>query len=200
MRCALALLSTAMLLGIPNSASSQTSIDDLAHHPFEADFPANGKLDLRIRSAEIHIVGSDEDKISVHVGGRQGSESTDVMAQFERTGDIGALRVTGGPSSEISITVQIPKKSNLFVRVNAGYVEVEGIRGSKDIEIHAGNLTIGVGDPDDYSHVEASVTTGAIEAAPFGETRGGIFRSFEKSGKGRYKLVAHVGAGDLTLK
>jgi hypothetical protein len=34
---------------------------------------------------------------------------------------------------------------------------------------------------------------------PFGESRGGLFRSFEKSGNGRYKLVAHVGAGNLTL-
>jgi len=26
-----------------------------------------------------------------------------------------------------------------------------------------------------------------------------MFRSFEKSGNGRYKLVAHVGAGNLRL-
>jgi hypothetical protein len=68
------------------------------------------------------------------------------------------------------------------------------------VELHEGHLTIGVGDPADYAHVEASVTTGAIEASPFGESHGGMFRSFEKSGRGKYKLVAHVGAGDLTLR
>jgi hypothetical protein len=61
-------------------------------------------------------------------------------------------------------------------------------------------LTVDVGNAADYSHVEASVTSGSIEASPFGESRGGLFRSFEKFGSGKYKLVAHVGAGDLTLK
>ena len=32
------------------------------------------------------------------------------------------------------------------------------------------------------------------------EFHGGLFRSFEKSGSGRHKLHAHVGAGDLTLR
>lgn len=68
------------------------------------------------------------------------------------------------------------------------------------MRIGAGDLSIGVGNPADYSHVDASVTSGAIEAEPFGESRGGLFRSFEKSGSGKYKLVAHVGAADLTLK
>jgi hypothetical protein len=35
---------------------------------------------------------------------------------------------------------------------------------------------------------------------PFGESHGGLFRSFRKSGTGKYKLVAHVGAGELTLR
>jgi len=48
--------------------------------------------------------------------------------------------------------------------------------------------------------VEASVTTGSIDASAFGGSRDGLFRSFQKSGNGKYRLVAHVGAGDLTLK
>lgn len=30
-------------------------------------------------------------------------------------------------------------------------------------------------------------------------THGGLFRSFEKRGSGKYRLRAHVGAGDLFL-
>jgi hypothetical protein len=48
--------------------------------------------------------------------------------------------------------------------------------------------------------VKASVGTGEINAKPFGESHGGLFRSLQKSGSGKYKLVAHVGAGELTLK
>jgi hypothetical protein len=40
----------------------------------------------------------------------------------------------------------------------------------------------------------------SLGAAPFSETHGGLFRSFEKSGNGKYKLHAHVRAGNLTLR
>jgi hypothetical protein len=200
MRRAVALLSSIFLLQIPGSAQNNVEIGDLAHHPLEADFPPGGLLKMRIRSAEIHIVGSDEKKIAVHVGGKKGSDSDDVKAHFERVGDSGELRVTGGPSNEVIITVQVPRSSSLKVHIFAGAVEIKDIQGDKDIELGAGDLTIGVGNAADYSHVDASVTSGAIEAAPFGESRGGLFRSFEKTGSGKYKLVAHVGAGDLTLK
>ena len=100
----------------------------------------------------------------------------------------------------MKITVQVPRSSNLKVHIFAGAVEVKDIQGDKNIELGAGDLSIAVGNAADYSHVEASVTSGAIDARPFGESRGGLFRSFEKSGNGKYTLVVHVGAGDLTLK
>jgi hypothetical protein len=88
----------------------------------------------------------------------------------------------------------------LFVRMPAGELTLEGISGDKDVEMHAGELTISVGNASDYSFVDASVYTGDLEGAPFGESHGGLFRSFHKTGNGRYKLHAHVGAGQLTLQ
>jgi hypothetical protein len=85
------------------------------------------------------------------------------------------------------------------VRVFAGDVEVRDIVGDKDVELNFGALRIGVGDPTGYSTVKASVSSGEIDAKPFGEARGGLFRSLEKAGNGKYKLRAYVGAGRLTL-
>ena len=200
MRRTIVFVSAVFFLATASFAQNRMAVEDLAHHPFDAGFPSGGQIDLHIRSAEIHIVGGDEDKIAVRVGGKQGSNSTDMKARFERSDNSCELRVTGGPHNESAITVQVPKKSNLVVRIFAGDVEVNGISGDKDIELHAGDLTIGVGDAADYARVKASVSTGEINAKPFGESHGGLFRSFEKSGGGKYKLVAHVGAGDLTLK
>jgi hypothetical protein len=200
MRWTVALLASILLLPIPGFTQTNIAIDDLAHHPISLDFPSGGQLDLRIRSAEIHIVGSDDNKIVVRAEGSRGSDSTDIEAHFESSGDTGKLRVRGGPDNNLTITVQVPKKSNLRVQIFAGDVEINGITGDKDIELSAGDLTIEVGNAADYSHVRASVNTGDIDASPFGESRGGLFRSFEKFGKGKYKLMAHVGAGDLTLK
>jgi hypothetical protein len=200
MRWTVAFVASILLLPIPGFAQTNIAIDDLAHHPIALNFPSGGQLDLRIRSAEIHIVGSDENKIVVRAEGSRGSDSTDIEAQFESSGDAGKLRVRGGPSNDVRITVQVPRRSNLTVQIFAGDVEIKDIAGNKDIELSAGDLTIDVGDAADYSHVRASVNTGDINASPFGESRGGLFRSFEKFGKGKYKLMAHVGAGDLTLR
>jgi hypothetical protein len=176
MRCTLAFLSAVFFLATTSFAQSRIAVEVLAHHPFEADFSAGGQIDLHIRSAEIHIIGSDENKIAVRVGGKQGSNSTDMKARFGRSDNSCELRITGGPHNELTITVQVPKNSNLFVRIFAGDVEVNGITGNKDIELHAGDLTIGVGDAADYAQVKASVSTGEINAKPFGESHGGLFR------------------------
>jgi len=200
MRSAVAFLFGIFLLQVPGFAQIKVEVSDLAHHPIEAGFASGGKLELHIRSGEIHIVGTDEDKVVVHAGGTQGSGSTDIRASFERSDHSGKLRVTDGPNNGVTINIQVPKHSDLLIRIFAGDVEVKDIRGNMNVELSAGELTIGVGDPADYLHVEASVTTGSIVAQPFGESRGGMFRSFEKSGSGNYKLVAHVGAGDLTMQ
>ena len=92
-----------------------------------------------------------------------------------------------------------PKESNLVVRVFAGDVEVRNIVGDKDVELNFGALKIGVGEANGYSTVKASVSSGEIDAKPFGESHGGLFRSLEKSGNGKYRLRAYVGAGRLTL-
>jgi hypothetical protein len=199
MRYAIALFSAVLIFAVAGFGQRK-DVADLSHHPFEADFPSGGRLNLHIRSGEIHIVGSDESKVAVRIGGRKGGDSTDITARFNRSGNSGELDVWGGPHNDVTIAIQVPRNSNLLVRVPAGDVEVKGIAGDKDIELHAGDLTIGVGNPADYAHVEASVTTGDIEATAFGESHGGLFRSFEKSGNGKYKLIAHVGAGDLTLR
>ncbi|HEY6929512.1 MAG TPA: hypothetical protein VJA66_07540, partial [Thermoanaerobaculia bacterium] len=72
--------------------------------------------------------------------------------------------------------------------------------GNKDVELNAGDLTVAVHGPDNYAHVDASVYSGEVDAAAFGEEHGGLFRSFHREGAGPYRLHAHVGAGQLTLE
>ena len=191
-----------MLLVLPISSCPQNNGEvenDLAHRAFYVDFAPRGQIDLRIRPAEIHVIGSDEDRIVVRVAGKQGLDSKDVQARFEKHGNSGVLEINGGPRNDVTITVQVPKESNLVVRVFAGDVEIRDVVGDKDVELNFGSLRIGVGDATDYSSVKASVSSGEIDAKPFGESRGGLFRSVEKSGNGRYKLRAYVGAGRLSL-
>jgi hypothetical protein len=200
MRFRIAVLSVVLTSATPGFSQDKVEVEnDLAHHAFYVDFASRGQLNVRIRPSQIHIIGSDEDRIVVRVGGRQGLDSKDVQARFKKHGSAGVLEITGGPRNDVSITVQVPRELNLVVRVFAGDVEVRDIVGDKDVELNFGSLRIGVGSASDYSTVKASVSSGELDARPFGESHGGLFRSLEKSGNGPYKLRAYVGAGRLTL-
>jgi hypothetical protein len=122
-----------------------------------------------------------------------------MQARFDRHGSSGVLEITRGPRNDVSVTVQVPRESNLVVRVFAGDVEIKDIVGDKDVELNFGALRIAVGEVADYARLKASVSSGEIDAKPFGNSSGGLFRSLEKYGNGKYKLRAYVGAGRLTL-
>jgi hypothetical protein len=74
------------------------------------------------------------------------------------------------------------------------------VEGSKRVESWAGDVSIDVGQPEQYRTVEASVRAGDLRAAPFNVQKGGLMRSFTWSGKGPYSLKAKLFAGDLTLR
>jgi len=168
---------------------------------FEAKFQPGGEMRMQIRSADIEVTGSDSPLVRVTCELKRDEVAKDIAIRFTADGRSGNLRVRGGPTSDVRIRIEVPKSSNLFVRAPAGDVTVSGVTGDKDIEIHAGDLTISVGNPADYKHADGSVWAGDLTAAAFGVTKDGLFRSFDKDNvSGKYRLHAHVGAGDLVLK
>jgi hypothetical protein len=183
------------------AALSQTKIEvnDLQNHPFSADFASGGQLRVQLRSGDFRIVGNDANKITVQLSGKKAADARDLTVRFKPSPTGAELRISGGPRNDLQVTIQVPKNTGLFVRMPAGELALERISGDKDVELHAGDLTISGSDASDYSRVDASVTAGDLEAAPFGESHGGLFRSFHKSGPGKYQLHAHVGAGELTV-
>src|SRR5580704_12167021 len=102
MRSIMTFLSAVFFLAPATFAQNKIAVEDLAHHPFEADCSSGGQINLHIRSAEIHIIGSDQNKVAVHVGGKQGSSSTDMKARFARSDNSSELRITGGPHNELT--------------------------------------------------------------------------------------------------
>lgn len=199
MRIAASLLALAILT-LPVAAQTKLEVRDLRAHPFTAAVPSGSKLKLHLRSGEFRIVGRDESKIVVQMAGRNAEKAEHLRVRLKSSGNDAELRISGGPRNDLQVTIEVPRSSMLYVRMPAGDLSVQDVAGDKDIELHAGELTIGVGDSTDYSHVDASVIAGDLEAAPFHESHGGLFRSFEKTGTGKYRLHAHVGAGDLTLR
>ncbi len=199
-RFVLALYASLALLVSAGLADSELKVKDIQNHPFAVDFPSGNRVRIHLRSGDFRIVGRENNKISVRLDGRNASNAQDLTVRFERSDHDADLRISGGPRNGLQVTVEVPAASSLYVRMPAGDLTVEGVSGDKDVELRAGDLTISVGNFADYASVDASVLSGDLEAPPFGESHGGLFRSFEKHGSGKYKLHAHVGAGDLTLR
>jgi hypothetical protein len=93
----------------------------------------------------------------------------------------------------------VPARSDLHVELSAGELRLAGIRGHKTISMSAGELDVDVGRAADYGLVSASVWAGEITARPFGHDHEGVFRSFNWTGPGPYRLEARLKAGELTL-
>ena len=56
-------------------AQTKLEATDIVNEPFSQDFASGGKLRLRVRSGEIHVIGTDQDKITRTMTSRSRSAS-----------------------------------------------------------------------------------------------------------------------------
>ena len=164
--------------------------------PLEANFASGGEIRMDLCPAGIDIIGKDSGQIRISHDTHRG----DVKTRIRVSGDRADVRVADCPHNNFRVTIEVPKSSALHVRMLAGELNVEDVTGDKDVVLHFGQLTMDLGKPDLYAHVEGSVNSGDLEASAFNISKGGLFRSFRQSGPGTYRVYAHVGAGQLTLR
>jgi hypothetical protein len=192
MRALLALL----ILAATTVVAQDGRIDEIGKSPVEAKFLAGGRIRMEICSSGVQIVGTDE--AAVHVSYHP--ERDNVRVRLQISDDHAALRVTGCSHGNFQVRIEIPKSSALYVRMMAGQLDVRDVTGDKDLEISFGQLNVDVGKTEQYARVDASVNSGEIDALAFGVNKGGLFRSFDQHGPGKYRLHAHVGAGQVDLR
>jgi hypothetical protein len=196
-----------MLFFLPALASAQKSntISETGQDHFDAAFPSGGSLRMFIRSSGVRISGTDQNRIDIRFSARNHDSLDNVGVKLKQNGDRGELEITGGPSNDFQIDIEIPRQSSLYVRMFAGELDIDHVDGNKDLQIHAGQMDISLPNANDYGPVSASVTTGDLEASAFGVSKGGLFRSFRSdtaphtTTAGKYSLHAHVGAGELDI-
>jgi hypothetical protein len=157
-------------------------------------------MTIESRSGEIDVVGSDQAGIRVSCTLEDLDRAKDVHIQFEQTGDFGRLRLHGGIVNNLRIRIELPRRTNLRLRVPAGELRVEQVSGDKDIALSAGEIVVSNVNGSEYRSVEATVDVGAVSASAFGVGKGGFFRSFTKdSPGGLYRLRAHLISGNVQL-
>ena len=190
----LPLLAVAFLAINAYSQTDSTSQPQVLNHAFAA----NGHVQLHLEAGEYEIRPSKEDKIHIEWTAKS-SALAKVKAAMTVTGNAANVTVKTPNNSDVRVIIEVPAKTGMFVRLSAGELTMKGIEGDKDVESHAGDVNLQVGAPELYGEVDASVKVGDLDAEAFSVSKGGIARSFRTSGKGKYKLHAHVGAGDLRL-
>ena len=177
-------------------SAQDSKLDEIGKNPVEAKFVAGGRIRMDFCSSGIEVLGTDEPEIRVSYH----PDRDDVRVRLQVSGDRADLRVTSCPHNNFKVRVEIPKSTALYARMMAGQIDVEDVAGDKDVEVSFGQLNIDVGKTEEYARVDASVNSGQIDALAFGVNKGGLFRSFDQHGPGKYKLHAHVGAGQVDLR
>ncbi len=187
--------------GLINAASTRSEVETAnLDGPFQTDLSRISNLRLHLRDGDFRIVGSDSTEITIHTDGKNRALARNMQVRVKRKGDSLDITFSHVPKNQFQVTIAVPRDTNLFARMRAGDLSVNGIAGDKDLELLAGDLSIQVPDPADYGLVDLSVRFGDVNADQFGSPKGVVGNSLKRDGTGKHRLHAHVFAGDLMLK
>ena len=163
----------------------------------ERAFPTGGSIALDLSAGAYTIRGTSENVIRVRWETRSG-DGAQVQADVAVQGGNATIR-TRGPKNNFRVSIDVPRRSDLGLSLSAGDLSVRGVEGNKTLSMWAGDVTLEVGEPALYRHVEASVRIGELTLQPFSRNTGGLLRSFSWDGTGKYTVRAKLFVGDLKL-
>ena len=158
-------------------------------------FVAAGKINLDLDGGSYVVRTAADNHIRVTLTGSTGNAKTEVTARETDA----TVQVKDTPRN-FRATIEVPSVADLVVRFKGGELVMEPIAGNKDVQSYGGEIKIGIGSPDEYSSVDASVKIGEIDASAFGGSNSGFLPHFTWSGKGKYTLRADLAAGSLSLR
>src|ERR1700691_6229882 len=185
---------------LPAQQPSNTLGEHSAQHSARQEFVSGGTIRLHLEAGGYTIRPGDSENVVVDCHAPSEEQLKRVKVEIKRTGANADIYVSETPHNNFEATIEVPRRSNLWVRLSAGELVVEDVEGDKDVRGFAGRIQIDVLHPELYGRRDASVMTGSIEASAFDVSRDGLFRSFEQQGPGKYRLHAQVLTGEIELR
>jgi len=173
--------------------------DQSSQAAVERPFAKGGTIRMKLAAGDYRITGRAEDKIRVSWRADRPEQAANLKVETDIRGTTAVIATTGFRNG-IHFTIDVPSRSDIDIDLSAGDLEVRGIEGNKKVDSWAGDVSIDIGQPDQYRRVEASVRAGDLSAPPFNVSKGGLLRSFSWTGKGPYFLQVKLFAGDLRLR
>jgi hypothetical protein len=166
----------------------------------QQSFASGGTIHLHLEAGGYTITPSDSEIIVVTCQARSDRQLKSAKVSIKPAGTRADVYVLNTPNNNFKATIQVPRRSDLWVRLTAGELDVGSVEGNKDLALNAGSLRVDIPRPQEYGQRDASVTTGSIESSAFEVSKGGLFRSFSQHGPGKYRLHARVIAGEIVLR
>jgi hypothetical protein len=185
-----------LVLVVPGFLHAQQGLETSA----QQKFASGGAIHLHLQAGGYTITASDSENIVVTCHAHSEEQLRRVKVQIKASASNADVYVSETPHNNFQATIEVPRHSDLWARLSAGELVVEGVEGDKNVEVLAGRIQVDIPHPEQYGHRDASVTTGSIEASAFDVSKGGLFRSFEQQGPGKYRLHAHVMTGEIDLR
>ena len=185
---------------LPSLAQTSATCDETLTAPLQP----RAFLFIDSRPAGIEIVGTDEQaiRITCKAGDNDQYDPGRILLRFSPSSNGGKLTIQGRHLSHgdnLQVKIEVPRKTNLAIRMAAGEVKVNEVAGDKDVYLYAGQITITDHDWN-YRRVNASVSIGEVRAPMYDAEKGGFFRSITKNSRdGEYQLHAHVTTGEIDL-
>src|SRR5712671_3039520 len=110
----------------------------------------NWPLEIELGSGDYQIVASASDSIAVVYDDGNPEAARKVEVQIGSGHGQNHLKIVG-PKSNFHAVIEVPRKTDLRVRMNAGELSIGDVEGNKDIEVVAGNLELNSLRPQDYA-------------------------------------------------
>jgi len=184
-----------LVLGVPGLLCAQQAPAGSA----QQGFISGGTIRLHLEAGGYTISPADSERIVVTCHARTEEQLRHIKVEIKRMAASADIYISDTPNNNFRGIVEVPRRSNLWVRLSAGELVIGNVEGDKDLEVRAGRIQVDVPHSEQYGHRDASVLTGSIEASAFDISKGGLFRSFDQHGPGKYRLHAHVMAGEIDL-
>ena len=196
----MALIASAFLAFACHSARDSADAGDAsapAANSVVADKPfvTAGKINLELDGGAYVVRTTADNHIRVALTGNPGNAKAELTADETAA----TVQVKDTPRN-FRATIDVPPVADLVVHFKGGQLVMDPIAGNKDVQSYGGEIKIGIGNPDEYSSVDASVKVGEIDASAFGGSNSGFLPHFTWSGKGKYTLRANLAAGSLSLR
>ena len=164
----------------------------------ERAFGRGGRIVMDLSAGAYTIRGGTAESIRVRWDTRDPRDMSSVRTDVVVSGSAATIR-TRGPKNNFRVDVDVPAIADIQLDISAGELLFRGVEGNKTVSMWAGELTVEVGDPQQYRLVDLTVRAGEIQATPFGGSRGGLLRSFRWDGSGKYTIIAKLFAGEVKL-